>query len=110
MVIHNIYRVVTENKAVHPDIPSRVYIHIPHEHKTHETSFHSTVVDCETLNNPANGQVSHPDGTTFTQTATYSCDTGYNLMGDNTRTCQADGMWSGNQPTCMSESNLTVHM
>ena len=21
-------------------------------------------------------------------------------MGDNTRTCQADGMWSGSEPTC----------
>ena len=48
-----------------------------------------TAVDCGTLTNPVNGQVSHPGGTTFGQTATYSCNTGYNLVGDSTRTCQA---------------------
>ena len=60
---------------------------------------YSTVVDCSTLNDPANGQVSIT-GTTFGETATYSCNTGYNLVGDNTRTCQATGVWSGNEPTC----------
>ena len=61
-----------------------------------------TVVDCGTLTNPANGQVSHPTGTTFGQTATYSCNTGYNLVGESTRTCQAIGVWSGSIPTCLS--------
>ena len=60
----------------------------------------STVVDCGTLTNQANGQVSHTAGTTLGQTATYSCNTGYNLMGDSTRTCQATGEWSGSVPTC----------
>ena len=72
--------------------------------------FHSTVVDCTTLNATINGQVSHLNGTTFRQTATYSCNTGYNLVGDSTRMCQADGMWSGSEPTCISKPNLTVHM
>ena len=60
----------------------------------------STVVDCGTLTNPANGQVSNTAGTTFGQTATYSCNTGYNLMGDSIHTCQATGNWSGSVPTC----------
>ena len=59
-----------------------------------------TAVDCGTLTNPVNGQVSHTDGTTFRQTTTYSCDTGYILVGDNTRTCQATGVWSGSTPSC----------
>ena len=59
------------------------------------------VVDCGTLTNPANGQVNHTAETTFGQTATYSCDPGYNLVGDSTRTCQADGIWSGSDPTCL---------
>ena len=59
-----------------------------------------TAVDCGTLNNPANGQVSHTGRTTYRQTATYSCDTGYNLVGVSTRTCQATGAWSGSVPTC----------
>ena len=71
---------------------------------------HSTVVDCRTLNTTMNGQVNHPNGTTFGQTATYSCNTGYNLVGDSTRMCQADGMWSGSEPTCISEANRTVLM
>ena len=74
------------------------------------TFFHSTVVDCGTLNTTMNGQVSHLNGTTFGQTATYSCNTGYNLFGGSTRICQADRMWSWSEPTCISEPNLTVHM
>ena len=58
------------------------------------------VVDCGTLNAPANGQVSHTAGTTFGQTATYSCDTGYKLEGDSTRMCQATEVWSGSAPIC----------
>ena len=60
----------------------------------------STVVDCGTQTNPDNGQVIRANGTTFGQTATYSCDTSYNLVGHSTRTCQATGVWSGNEPIC----------
>ena len=63
-------------------------------------SFFVAVVDCGTLNALANGQVSHTGRTTFGQTAVYSCDTGYILVGGRTRTCQADGVWSGSEPTC----------
>ena len=60
----------------------------------------STAVDCGTLPNPLNGQVTTTAGTTFEQTATYSCNTGYNLVGESTRTCQATGNWSESAPTC----------
>ena len=59
-----------------------------------------TVVDCGNLTDPADGQVNHTNGTTFGQTATYSCDTGYNLVGNSTRTCQAEGNWSWSEPAC----------
>ena len=59
-----------------------------------------TAVNCGTLSNPANGQVSHTGGTTYGQTATYSCNTGYNRVGSHIRTCQATGVWSGDAPTC----------
>ena len=65
--------------------------------------FTSTVVDCNNLPDPTNGQVSHTAGTTFGQTATYDCDAGYGLVGDSTRMCQATGMWSGSSPTCQRE-------
>ena len=58
------------------------------------------VVGCGTLTNPTNGQVNHTAGATFGQTATYSCDTGYNLVGDSTRICQDGGVWSGSEPNC----------
>ena len=57
-------------------------------------------VDCGSLPDPANGSVTHTVGTSLGQTAIYSCNTGYKLVGDNTRTCQATGNWSGSPPTC----------
>ena len=70
---------------------------------------YSTVVDCDTLSDPANGQV-RPTGTTFGETAIYSCNTGYNLVGDNNRTCQATGEWSGSEPTCERKLLLNTHL
>ena len=66
--------------------------------------FFLTAVDCGTLPNPSNGQVSHPGGTTFGQMATYICEQGYTLNEDssrpNPRICQADGYWSGMSLSC----------
>ncbi len=42
-------------------------------------------------------------GTTFGNTATYSCDGGHILVGPNTRTCEANGNWSPDAPTCLGE-------
>ena len=57
-------------------------------------------VDCGSLPDPANGSVNHTAGTTFRENATYSCNTGYDLVGNSTRTCQAEGNWSWSEPTC----------
>ena len=72
--------------------------------------FFLTALDCGNLTDPVNGQVDHTDGTTNGQTATYSCNTGYNLVGDSTRTCQAEGKWSGSAATCQGTFviNLTL--
>ena len=59
----------------------------------------STVVDCGSLGDPSNGQVTLT-GTTVGSTATYECNTGFTLMGNIERTCQDDGDWSGTEPTC----------
>ena len=67
------------------------------------------MVDCGTLANPGNGEVNHTAGTTIGQIATYSCNTGYNLVGDNTRTCQDPGVWSESAPTCQGMLFLTPH-
>ena len=55
--------------------PSNVHVHI-----------FTSAVDCGTLNNPANGQVSYTGRTTFGWLATYSCNTGYSLVGGSTCT------------------------
>ena len=58
------------------------------------------VVDCGNLTNPDNGTVDTSQGTTLDQVANYSCNNGHVLVGNMTRTCQVDGMWSGTEPFC----------
>ena len=67
-------------------------------------------VDCGNLTHPTNGSVNHTAGTTVGQTVTYSCNTGYNLVGDSTRTCQAAGNWSGSEPTCQGMLLHSVYL
>lgn len=62
----------------------------------------SSARECGTLKNPQYGQVVLT-GTTFGSTATYSCNTGFILVGERTRTCQASGEWSGRAATCQRE-------
>lgn len=60
-------------------------------------------VSCGALANPTNGAVS-TTGITYQNTATYSCNTGYNLVGGAGRTCLATGTWSGSAPVCQIAS------
>ena len=59
----------------------------------------SLVVDCGALPDPQFGDV-FLSGTFFQSTATYQCFNGYTISGSDTRTCQANGRWSGVEPTC----------
>ncbi len=58
---------------------------------------------CSDLSLLINGMISYsgesPD------MATYTCNTGYTLNGDATRTCGNGGMWSGSDPVCQSMWN-----
>ena len=36
----------------------------------------------------------------YEDTCTYTCDTGYEITGSSTRTCQSDGTWSGSDTMC----------
>ena len=39
--------------------------------------------------------------TVFGSQATYTCNDGFVISsGDDTRTCEANGEWSGSEPTC----------
>ena len=59
-------------------------------------------VDCGGLDNPENGMVSH-DGTRLNAIATYQCNVGHELVGDDQRRCKEEGQWSGGQPLCESK-------
>ena len=69
-----------------------------------------TVILCSVLTAPDNGMIEF--STTSQQlgvgtTATYSCDPGYVLVGETTRTCEGTnsgttGAWSGDDPICKS--------
>ena len=67
------------------------------------------VVDCFTLTNPTNGQVSL-DMTTFGAVANYSCNEGYILTGPTARTCQSNGNWTEDEPFCQSKYLAQVTM
>ena len=60
----------------------------------------NTGVQCPTLDPPSNGglEIAGPGG--YEVVATYSCDTGFSLVGMSERSCQSDGTWSGSEPTC----------
>ena len=60
---------------------------------------YSVIADCMSLLSPQNGDVQ------FTSTlqdsiATYSCITGYMVVGPSSRTCLSSGLWSDSDPTC----------
>ena len=58
-----------------------------------------TIVTCPLPSATSPLAVSAPD-ITYKSVATYICAAGYSMLGSNTRTCQADGLWSGSDPTC----------
>ena len=59
------------------------------------------LVPCPGLPNPENGRV-EMSGVTPGSVATYICNSEYNLVGMETRTCQNNGQWDGEAPTCES--------
>ncbi|XP_060586067.1 sushi, von Willebrand factor type A, EGF and pentraxin domain-containing protein 1-like [Ruditapes philippinarum] len=58
---------------------------------------------CPSLDEPSSGTVTLSTSGTQTK-ATYTCDAGYNLNGDEERMCNSDGTWSMSEPTCTCET------
>ena len=65
------------------------------------------LVTCPPLNAPNNGTISCLLGNDANpnpqETCSFTCNSGYQLMGSSTRTCQNSGSWSGNDAMCISE-------
>ena len=62
----------------------------------------NAVDTCPSLSNPENGLV-NVSGEVLGSTATYTCNNGYVLSGADLRFCLLGGVWSENDPTCISE-------
>ena len=43
-------------------------------------------------------------------TCSFTCDTGYDITGSDTRTCQSDGSWSGNVVVCRRSELLLTYV
>ena len=54
---------------------------------------------CPDLSDPANGMVTMT-GNLAGDTATYTCDLGFQLNGASVLNCQTDGTWDNSLPTC----------
>ncbi len=68
-----------------------------------------SVAQCPGLDAPANGNI-ETTGMDFWDTATYSCSRGFILVGVDTRTCQANGAWSGNPSFCTCKCWDTLYV
>ena len=64
------------------------------------------LVTCPSLVKPIDGSKSCSlrDGIANPgETCSFTCNSGYQLIGSDTRTCQNDGSWNGNDAMCISE-------
>lgn len=60
-----------------------------------------SLVTCPSLPIFTNGAVVCSAGLNFNSVCTYTCNTNFEVVsGSSTRSCQADGSWSGSQPVC----------
>ena len=63
-----------------------------------------TSVPCSPLTVPNNGIINcslGDDGVpSYKDTCSFTCNTGYELTGSDTRTCQSNGSWSGIDTIC----------
>ncbi|KAK2825060.1 hypothetical protein Q7C36_018987 [Tachysurus vachellii] len=58
-----------------------------------------TKKSCGALPDFPNGKYTYPDGILFGATAIAQCNTGFSLLGENTRNCRENG-WDGRDPVC----------
>ena len=62
-------------------------------------------VNCGHPGKPRHGNITE-SGFTYQKVVSFSCNKYFELQGDRTRQCQADGIWSGEQPKCIASKLL----
>ena len=71
-------------------------------------------VHCPSLTDPYNGVMNcslGDDGIySYEYTCSFTCNTGYELTGSDTRTCQSNGSWSGTDDVCRRGTYLNRYM
>ena len=55
---------------------------------------------CPPLDPPDNGSITQCSGTSVGDICLLECDPGFELSGDDVRTCQSDQTWSGTDTVC----------
>ena len=76
--------------------------------------FKCLLVSCSPLNDPSNGIMNCSLGddniTSYEDTCSFTCNTGYELTGSDTRTCQSNRNWSSSGDVCRKGNVHTVQM
>ena len=73
---------------------------------TFESEFFNAflLASCPSLSEPSNGVINCSLGDdrvpSYEDTCSFTCNTGYELTGSESRTCQSDGSWSGSIAMC----------
>ena len=78
------------------------YVAVHYILKSFYLFFTCVAVDCGSLS--INHGAIVTEATSLGSVAQYSCESGYALVGGDNRTCEANGMWSGEEPLCIMTS------
>ena len=65
--------------------------------------------ECPRLDDPPDGTVS-VTGYSIGHFATYSCDDGFDLVGEAVRMCMDNSQWSGDAPQCISREYTYMYI
>ena len=69
--------------------------------------FAISIAECPVLPDPLNGEVTLT-GFSVGDSSFYSCDDGFELVGNSPRTCQSNNAWSGEEPMCRRTSLVII--
>ncbi len=60
------------------------------------------IVSCDAVNAPLNGIIVNMGQGTYGDSVSFSCNTGYMIVGNESITCLANGSWSASTPLCVN--------